>query len=208
MDYLTFISKLIEFLAWPTALALSIYFLRDHASGLLPLISKIKAGPFEMELLRMKKDVEVAKETASAAINALDEKDPPESQPAEPTTPAGSKPSDTQAENASGDLDAAGEEHRSSNRVGDSPVARLSILRALGESKFAMRSLAGIAADTRIHAASVRAILKLLIENGLVSETINSSGAARYFLTTAGAQTLMLTRVNMPLSRPGKIGEI
>jgi hypothetical protein len=201
MDSLTFTSKLVEFLAWPAALALSSFFLRDKIKELLPLISKVKAGPFEMELLQLKKDVEVAKETATAAINALDEKDPPLPR-ADPATTIGSAPSDTQIGETSGDLDVVGE----GGQTGDSPVARLSILRALDESKFAMRSLTGIAADTRIHVTSVRAILKLLKEIGLVSETINSTGAVRYFLTNAGVGALR-TRASMPHSRPGKIGE-
>ncbi|WP_369650759.1 MULTISPECIES: helix-turn-helix domain-containing protein [unclassified Variovorax] len=197
MDCLTFITKLIEFLAWPLALVIGAFALRAEIRSLLPQITKFEAGPVRFELAQIKKEVESAKDTATAAINKLDE-------PAilTPVTTAGQRPPAFGGEGVSvepevGEADDGAPLH-GAGLPGDSPGSRLAVLRALGESKFAMRSLSGIKADTGLDTAAARAVLGGLEELGWVSETRNASGQRRYFLTTLGSQSLLMTRVHAP----------
>ena len=50
MDVLTFLTKLLEYGAWPTAAFAIILLLRRELKSLLPMIKKLKAGPLEVEL--------------------------------------------------------------------------------------------------------------------------------------------------------------
>ncbi|MVT30302.1 hypothetical protein GO496_26250 [Acidovorax citrulli] len=45
MDWLTFISKLIDSIAWPVAAVLLGLIFRKKLAELLPLLRKVKAGP-------------------------------------------------------------------------------------------------------------------------------------------------------------------
>lgn len=58
MDTLTFIAKLVEFLAWPVAAVLLGALLRDEFKQLLPYVKKLKAGPVEAEFEREVKELE------------------------------------------------------------------------------------------------------------------------------------------------------
>jgi hypothetical protein len=49
MDALTFIAKLVEFLAWPGAVVLIVLVLKKEIQRLLNLLRKVKAGPVEAE---------------------------------------------------------------------------------------------------------------------------------------------------------------
>lgn len=49
MDYLTFISKLIDSLSWPIVTLALGFALRDKLGDLLPSLKKVKAGPVEAE---------------------------------------------------------------------------------------------------------------------------------------------------------------
>ncbi|MGY8590239.1 hypothetical protein L0935_18570, partial [Paracidovorax citrulli] len=49
MDWLTFISKLIDSIAWPVAAVLLGLIFRKKLAELLPLLRKVKAGPLEAE---------------------------------------------------------------------------------------------------------------------------------------------------------------
>lgn len=49
MDYLTFISKLIDSLSWPIVTLVLGFALRDKLGDLLPFLKKVKAGPVEAE---------------------------------------------------------------------------------------------------------------------------------------------------------------
>jgi hypothetical protein len=49
MDALTFIAKLVEFLAWPGAVVLIVLILKKEIQRLLNLLRKVKAGPVEAE---------------------------------------------------------------------------------------------------------------------------------------------------------------
>lgn len=206
MDRLTFFAKMVELFVWPVALFGAAFLLRNKIKDLLPLITKIKAGPFEMELKQIREEVKAVKETQAAVVNALDEKDPPSApgkeSPSEPP-PADPEPSDDELS-----AELPPKIPRAGNRVGDSPASRIRVLGALGDSRFAMRSLAGIAADTGFHAASARLILGILAKQGLVTETRNGEGARRFLITPYGSQTLALARASKPTTRPGKIGEM
>lgn len=49
MDWLTFISKLVDSLAWPVAGVLLGLIFRKKLLDLIPLLRKVKAGPLEAE---------------------------------------------------------------------------------------------------------------------------------------------------------------
>ena len=62
MDWLTFISNLIDSLAWPVAIALIVWWLKDHIGRLLRFTKKFRYGDleieFEQQLAALKQDVE------------------------------------------------------------------------------------------------------------------------------------------------------
>ncbi|WP_157222008.1 hypothetical protein [Chromobacterium haemolyticum] len=58
MDTLTFITKLIEFTAWPIASVALVAMLRTEIKSLLPYVTKLKAGPIEAEFEREVKALE------------------------------------------------------------------------------------------------------------------------------------------------------
>lgn len=217
MDWLTFISKLIEFLAWPIALTAVALILKKEIKALLPLITKLEAGPLKVEMARLEKKVEAVEEKTDVVIDkmGMNESDDPQAVPPARPSKSGDGPHKSpppappapsgRAEGS--DPDDRHEYLQTGARVQDSPLTRLQILNALDHPSFAMRSLSGIASDTGMHPAAVRAILGILMNQGLVSETINSTGKIRYFLTSTGTQAVLLARVNLPTGRPGKIGE-
>ena len=57
MDTLTFITKLIEFLAWPASALVLVLILRKEIRSLLPFVKKLKAGPVEAEFDREVKEL-------------------------------------------------------------------------------------------------------------------------------------------------------
>lgn len=66
MDWLTFVSKLIEALAWPSvALVLGLVF-RKKLLDLIPAIRKFKAGPLEAEFELAAKEIRASAAEASA----------------------------------------------------------------------------------------------------------------------------------------------
>lgn len=67
MDTLTFISKFLEHGAWPAAAVVIIVLLRSQLQELIPMIKKLKAGPVEVELERVVKELEKTKQVAAAA---------------------------------------------------------------------------------------------------------------------------------------------
>ena len=68
MDQLTFISNLVEFLAWPIASVLLVFLLRGEIKRLLPYIKRLKAGPLEAEFER---EIKELKATAEAQPQLL-----------------------------------------------------------------------------------------------------------------------------------------
>lgn len=80
MDWLTFISKITEALAWPLATVVILIALRKHLARLIPLLKRVKAGPLEAEFERELRDLrkEAAEElppvTEAVALDPLDER--------------------------------------------------------------------------------------------------------------------------------------
>ena len=68
MDWLTFISKLIEFTAWPVASVLLVLLLRQEIKALLPHVKKLKAGPVEAEFEREVKELQREASTQPAPV--------------------------------------------------------------------------------------------------------------------------------------------
>ncbi len=68
MDTLTFITKLVEALAWPVATLALVLLLRKQIVDLLPYVKKLKAGPVEAEFER---EVKELKATAEAQPQLL-----------------------------------------------------------------------------------------------------------------------------------------
>jgi len=68
MDTLTFVSKLIESLAWPLSVSLVAWLLRAELRELLRLVKKLKAGPVEAEFDREVRSIRVETETREPAI--------------------------------------------------------------------------------------------------------------------------------------------
>lgn len=60
MDTLTFISKLLEILAWPGTVVTLVLLLRKELRQLIPLLRKLKAGPVEAEFEREIASIEQA----------------------------------------------------------------------------------------------------------------------------------------------------
>ena len=70
MDWLTFISKVIESLAWPIAAVALVVLLRDEIAKLAPLIKRVKAGPLEAEFEREVKELKASTPEPSASGEA------------------------------------------------------------------------------------------------------------------------------------------
>ena len=62
----------------------------------------------------------------------------------------------------------------------------LSVMKAMVDSRFALRSMNGIAKQTSIDSARINTILNVLIEKAYVAQGENSKGAPRWYLTTDG----------------------
>ncbi len=73
MDLLTFISKLIESLAWPLAAVVLAVLLRQQITSLLPFVRRVKAGPLEAEFER---EVRELRTSAEAAVPSSSPKTP------------------------------------------------------------------------------------------------------------------------------------
>ena len=58
MDPLTFISKLVESLAWPISSIMLVLLLRKELKVLLPFVKRLKAGPVEAEFDRDTKEIQ------------------------------------------------------------------------------------------------------------------------------------------------------
>lgn len=68
MDWMTFVAKLIESLAWPVAAVALVFLLRDDIRRLVPFIKKLKAGPVEAEFER---EVNALKEAAPLSAHGI-----------------------------------------------------------------------------------------------------------------------------------------
>ncbi|RBP75289.1 hypothetical protein DET47_12328 [Shewanella putrefaciens] len=65
MDWMTFITKIINSVAWPAAIVLVIWWLKSHIGQLIPFTKKFKYGEleieFEQQLKELKKEAEASK---------------------------------------------------------------------------------------------------------------------------------------------------
>ena len=65
MDWMTFITKIIDSVAWPAAIVLVIWWLKSHIGQLIPYTKKFKYGDleieFEQQLKELKKEAEASK---------------------------------------------------------------------------------------------------------------------------------------------------
>lgn len=73
MDWLTFVAKLVEALAWPVASVVLVFLLREQIKQLIPHIKRFKAGPVEAEFER-----QIAELTTSTDLPAVSAATTPE----------------------------------------------------------------------------------------------------------------------------------
>ena len=171
MDTLTFISKVLEHGAWPASAFGIIYLLRAELQALLPSIKKFKAGPVEVELERVVKELEQTKQVAAAAdakatvvAAKFDEEDDSSGR-----TPGEALPSESAAES-----------------VVPLTEIELKVLKAMVSSRFVTRSVSGVAKDSSLSKAAVQSTYGSLIAKGLVEQTKNSEGNPRWIVTALG----------------------
>ena len=161
MDYLTFITKIVEFAAWPIAAFLIALCLRKELQVLIPLIKKFKAGLVELELGEIQQELKSTKSLTEAVAAKFDEGD-------------GNADAEPQVQAAvSRDTSALSK-------------AEVQILKAMCESRFATRSINGVAKDTGLSKATVQATYGGLISKGLVEQTKNKEGQLRWYATALG----------------------
>lgn len=168
MDALTFLSKLLEFGAWPAAAIAIILVLRKELQSLLPNIKKFKAGPVEVELERVVKELEETKKVAAAAeataqvvAAKLDESEErPEAAKASLSTDSRAAPPVSEIE--------------------------LKVLKAMVESRFVTRSVSGVAKDTNLSKGVVQATYGALISKGMIEQVENAEGSLRWRVTSLG----------------------
>ncbi|MDO9003602.1 MAG: hypothetical protein Q7V20_09140 [Aquabacterium sp.] len=85
MDWLTFISKMAEALAWPIAVLTVVLLLRGELLKIIPLLKKLKAGPLEAEFEDSSKRVRVIAEVVEeqAEVKPVPELEKPAATPLE-----------------------------------------------------------------------------------------------------------------------------
>ena len=171
MDTLTFITKVLEHGAWPVAAFGIIYLLRTQLQELLQSIKSFKAGPVEVELERVFKELENAKQVAAAANEKAtvvaakfdEEDDKSDSAPSEAVPPKSA-----------------------SERAIPLTEIELKVLKSMVSSRFITRSVSGVAKDANLTKADVQITYGSLIAKGLVEQTKNSEGDPRWFVTALG----------------------
>ena len=171
MDTLTFIAKVLEHGTWPAAAFGIIYILRAQLKELLPSIKKFKAGPIELELERVVKELERTKQVAEAAD-------------AKATDVAAKFDEDEDKQDSSpSTVDA-----KHTSQVRELPLSEieLKVLKAMVSSRFVTRSASGVAKDSGISKAAVQTTYGSLIAKGLVEQTKNSEGNPRWVVTGLG----------------------
>jgi hypothetical protein len=171
MDTLTFIAKVLEHGAWPAAAFGILYMLRSQLQELLPSIKKLKAGPVEVELERVVKELEKTKQVAEAAdakatviAAKFDEQD--------------DKPEKMQSE-------AVAPKSASQSAIPLTDI-ELKILNAMIDSRFVYRSVSGVAKDSNASKAAVQTTYGSLMAKGLVEQIKNSEGNPRWVVTALG----------------------
>lgn len=168
MDTLTFLTKLLEHAAWPAAAIVIVLALRKEIQSLLATVKKFKAGPVEVELEQVVKELEATKKVAAAAeataqvvAAKLDES---EEQPVENTSPICS----------------------SEKAAPPANETELRVLKAIVESKFVSRTVSGVAKETGLSKGLVQTTYGALISKGFLEQITNSEGNLRWRATSSG----------------------
>lgn len=169
MDCLTFITKIVDASAWPVAAIVIVFGLREQLQALIPLIRKLKAGPVEVELEDLKKELDGAKAKAASAEAKVE------------VIAAKLDESEVDAESLP-------ETSSATNVTAKSLLSEVeaTVLREMCEGSFATRSITGVAKQSGLTKAVVNATFGSLIAKGLVEQTTNKDGQPRWFVTTLG----------------------
>lgn len=168
MDCLTFIARIFDAAAWPVAAVAIAYGLREQLNALMPLIKKFKAGPVELELEHIKKDLDDAKAQAASAeakANVIAEKFD---------------------EGGQGELATPEADYVATEATSPLSETEAKVLKAMCESRFATRTISGVAKDAQLTKAAVQVTYGSLISKGLVDQTTNKDGQPRWFVTSLG----------------------
>lgn len=171
MDTLTFITKVLEHGAWPAAAFGILYLLRSQLQELLPSIKKFKAGPVEVELERVAKELEKTKQVAEAA----DAK----------ATVIADKFDEEDDKSELMRSEAVAPKSASESAVPLTDI-ELKVLKAMVSSRFVSRSVSGVAKDANLTKAAVQTTYGSLIAKGLVEQIKNSEGSPRWVVTALG----------------------
>lgn len=178
MDCLTFVSKLIEHLAWPLSLLGAALLLKDEIKKLLPLITKFEAGPLKVELAQIRKEADEAK---AVIANVVEQIEPvvvkfaePDPVPA-PTEPTSAEPNAPLAP-----------PFPEKPKVPVMSENLFRILDALCNSRYATRTLGGLSADTGFSTSLLFGYLKRLGDRGLAEKTVAADGSTRWYATASG----------------------
>nr|WP_315249684.1 hypothetical protein [uncultured Duganella sp.] len=173
MDCLTFITKVLEFGAWPIVVLAVVYIFRKDLVGIFSTITKLKAGPVELERV-----VQELKETKKLAVEAAGKAN---------FVAARFDESDETASNEIVDRKIA-VEHDESIRV-ISEIER-NVLKAMVNSPYVTRSITGVAKDSGLDKSAVQVTYGALIAKGLVEQTTNNDGKNRWAVTSLGRQII------------------
>jgi hypothetical protein len=168
MDALTFLSKLLEFGGWPLAAVVIVLVLRKELQALLSNIKKLKAGPVEVELDRVVKELEATKKLAAAA--------------------------EATAQVVAAKLDEDEDKSEIVREMSDAknettlPVSELElkVLKTMVESRFVTRSISGVAKDANLSKAVIQATYGTLIAKGMIEQVENADGNLRWRVTSIG----------------------
>ena len=168
MDTLTFLTKLLQYGAWPAAAFAIVFALRKEIQSVLSTVKRFKAGPVEVELERVVKELEATKKVAAAAeataqvvADKLDEGE----------DRSGPKPSSINS------ID---------NQAAVASEIELRVLKAIVESRFVSRTVSGIAKEADLSKGIVQATFGALISKGLLEQITNADGNLRWRATSLG----------------------
>ena len=177
MDKLTFSATVISSLAWPV-LTILIAFLFRHeivplAKEVIKKMEKIKLGPFSAELNRRVDEARSAAEEADKKATALSQ--------------FLDEPEDSEAVRSLEQQPALSDEE-------------LGILQGMTESRYAMRSVTGVAQQLGLSKETVNLAYTQLIGKGLVEQTTNKGGQLRWYPTNLGRIVASQTSNSSPRS--------
>lgn len=157
MDCLTFLSNLASSLAWPIAAVVIAFSMRVQLGTLLSNIKKIKAGSLEAEFEKLEQEVQEVREKAEAVSTKFDD-----------------VVDDTE------EID-----DQSIDNVEITEIEQ-KILKSIIDSRYAMRSIAGVASDTGLTKVVVKKAYYDLVNKGLLRRTKNRERRLRWYLTSSG----------------------